>query len=218
MKNVVLVIAIFFTLIRSYSQVKYDAYIITLAGDTVLGKIEIPVKSGALSFAQINEKIRFNDSSGFKFYKPADLKGFGIIEDGLTGDYLSFRVPNTSRALVPIKKSHFFLKRIVDGDWQMYDHLLSETRTLPGAPAGPNGLPHAGITVNVGDGKTYYILIKDEPVKLERDVTSGKMDLWQLKKIFAGQPEILDKLNAELEWFHLRDILETYNQAHLSPE
>lgn len=184
---------------RSYSQAKYDGYIILPSGDTVTGSILIPVHKGALDFISASEKVKFIDSTEkVKTYKPDALKGFGIKADELSGDYSS----------LVIKKERLFLKRIGHGYWQMYEDVVSLYKSF--SYPGINGSSQS-VSRKWGDGKDYYIVFNNEPVKLERKPASGILNIKQLKKIFHDHPVILNKLTDEMQWFQLREIIENFD-------
>lgn len=189
--------------VKSHSQVEYEAYIIGLAGDTLNGRIQIPVKKGTLDFMDISNKIRFADTVGFKTYKPHEINGFGIKEEGLSGDYLSFQV----------EKKTLFLKKVTLGYWQIYDDVISLYKSFTGPTYnGATGFRNSTYNTKWGDGKDYYILYKNKPVKLERKPASGYLNLKQLKEIFSEHPAILNKLTAEMQWFQLVEIIEEFNK------
>ncbi len=185
----------------SYSQAKYDGYIILLSGDTVNGSIVIPINKGALDFISVSEKVKFIDSAEkVKTYKPDALKGFGINADELSSHYIS----------LVIKKDRLFLKRIVHGDWQMYEDVVSLYKSF--SYPGVNGSSQS-VSRKWGDGKDYYIIFNNEPVKLERKPASGFLNIKQLRKIFHEHPDILSKLTDELQWFQLREIVEEFSKS-----
>ena len=200
---------VFLFSLKSYSGIEYPAYIITLSGDTLNGRIQIPVKKGALDLNGVRDKIRFADSSGFKVYMPGDINGFGIKAEEISGDYVNFK----------IAKKQLFLKRISNGYWQMYDDMNWSYRTITAAnpiPGSPS-FGHTTVSMKSGDGKDYYILYKNKPVKLERDPESHYLDLKQLKEIFGEHPVILNKLTSELQWFHLKEMIDEYNKSNSVP-
>src|SRR5688572_1510435 len=185
----------------SYSQAKYDGYITLPSGDTVTGSIVIPVNKGTLDFISVSEKVKFIDSTEkVKTYKPDALNGFGINADELSGDYIS----------LVIKKDRLFLKRIVHGYWLMYEEVVSLYKSF--SYPGTNGSSQS-VSRKWGDGKDYYIVFNNEPIKLERKPASGILNIKQLRKVFHEHPVILNKLTDELQWFQLREIVEDFNKS-----
>lgn len=179
------------------SQAKYDGYVILPSGDTVTGSILIPISSGALDFASVSSKIRFVDSSEkVKTYKPNKIKGFGIKADELSGNYLS----------LAIEGKHLFLKRITNGYWQVYQDIRSLYRAS--YPIGFNGTS-VGPTSKYGEKIDYFIIYKNEPVKLLKK-SKGKLDVKQLQLIFKDYPVILSKLKEEIQWYELKEIIDKF--------
>ena len=133
------------------------------------------------------------------FFEHEDTAGKPRIKaDELSGDYNS----------IVIKKDRLFLKRIVQGYRQMYEDVVSLYKSF--SYPGTNGSSQS-VSRKWGDGKDYYIVFNNEPVKLERKPASGILDIKQLRKIFHEHPVILNKLTDEMQWFQLREIIENLN-------
>ncbi|MDH5598310.1 MAG: hypothetical protein OEY34_04250 [Cyclobacteriaceae bacterium] len=175
----------------SFAQKNYsDGYIITLANDTLHGK----VRDKFVAFLIAQEKINFMDNDGnVTKYLAKDIKGYS--KAGLLV-YLT----------VPDNFGKKFAKLVVDGEVK----LLILTKTGTNTASSPNGAGGFNHTQSSYSKDIYYLYESNT----EKSTIVMRLDFKnQMANYFSDYEKLKNMiLNKELRYNDLEVIVETYNK------
>ena len=98
--------------LSSYSQKKRPGYFILSNGDTLKGKIRLPL------FNDDTDYILYNESGFVKKFNKSEIIGYGYIKNNIHEDFIKFKLARTFFG----KALYGFAKNIVRGEISLFEY------------------------------------------------------------------------------------------------